>query len=472
MPRIKMQKGYQNEYKVIQTVLPTQAGEKTIKIYVRRKKGNHNIPFINLHFTHKDQTKNGKKHKLLLTPHEADTTLLEGTFIISDDLTNIFGKEKEIELNPLLLGTATQTWERKRIDLTVSIDQKKKIQSNKNTKKYNFIVPRPLRIALMGDSYAAGLGTGAYDLSNADDEPGAYRSSISGFERIVRHLRQDYRIKHINTSYSGAQVLSGQQWNKNVSALVHIDDDDHIIAGSQLRQVDQWLNGDELDYMIISAGGNDMYEKWSGNSGLSLMIQKIITNIRKLDRPAINDRIKKGLATLDKGYSGFFVHLSRHTSYLNTKVILNTYPDLTKDEHGKFANPKKKDGEKAKKYNTYSKEEMKFLYNALFKPLNEMIQKHAYFNNNCTVNDVMRLNKSITFHGLPSKDPWFNRFRDVDWKDQKSKNRPGRSQAFHPTAEGQYQIYFKTLQLTFKKAMQPKHFYQYESDVLLPQSGL
>ncbi len=447
MPRDKMKKGYQNKYKIIHTVLPTQAGEKTIKIYVRRKKENNVMPFIHLHFTHKDQTKNGKKHKLLLTPHEEDTTLLEGTFIISDDLTNIFGKEREIELNSLLLGTATQTWERKDIDLTVSIDL-----NNNNAKKYNFIVPRPLRIALMGDSYAAGVGTGVYDLG----DPDAFRSSLSGLERYKEKLREDYRVQSINTTFSGAQLLEGNE-NKDKfvkSSIIAVPDyaqleeslDNNtepsletydVLDGTQLEQVINWLDQKSLDYIFITIGGNDMYESENGKSGLSKLIRSVLFhNVGDLNSDDY-EKIERGKRTLKIALDLLVQYSKNHSLLKDTKWILNTYPDMTKNEQGNYSD-----------YSTISELELQRVYELVLEPLNQIIITFCEnsINSQFIANDVMEYNPSIKYHGVTSTDPWFNGLSEVLTTNDDHINR-----SFHPNIIGQYEIYYKSLKKVFAK---------------------
>lgn len=91
---------------------------------------------------------------------------------------------------------------------------------------------------------------------------------------------------------------------------------------------------------------------------------------------------------------------------------------------------------------------MKFLYEEVLRPLNNIIETECGRHDFCHVNNVMRLNPEIKYHGMPSIDPWFNRTRDSIAFRNKKKNNPGMSEAFHPTAKGQEEVYYKTLHKT------------------------
>ncbi len=562
---IRPDKSNQKTYKIHQVVLPSKVGEKKVRIYIKRPKNNGGAPKVNLLFSPEALPSQKQSYTITLTPHEADQTLLMGEFIIDDNLTNVFGAKRKGESG--FFKHKSIPWEGETLTLTVSLNEDLNNKKLLSSKTYSFVIPRRMTFALMGDSYAAGLGTGTYDLSDPIYEKGAYRSSTSGFERFIRDLKEDYRIDYINTTYAGAQLLSGneddyigneqdviQDWlskeskldesirseiltlfnsldttpiskdkiiktlsklqNKTrgktkrhlknlietlqdqVSSIIRITNydmleenfDTHIYTeeGSQLNAVSIWLKNRPLDYMILGAGGNDMYENSKGESGLTSLVKRILTNVGELNDPivffnalmrllnpstatvdsltplrsafeiAINaverdqTKIERGLATLLIANTVLFKYMENISHYKDTKVILNTYPDLTKDSYGDYSDIA----------NLTSKNELKYAYDNVFNPLNQIIIKFSTLFNNVHVNNVMDINPGIKYHGLAAKDPWFHYLFDNDLIPQPEKNRPGFSASFHPTAEGQYQSYYKTLKKTFKKIHTKMPIYQ------------
>lgn len=535
------------QFKIIHVSLPKNPGEKFITINVKRLDNNFYKASLKLQFSSEVSTKT-ISHSISLQEHAIDKNLLEATFTIDDNLKNIFYKPISI-LNHSLEGIP--------VTLDIVIVTHMSLEVFSKPQNYTFTVPRPLTIALMGDSYAAGLGTGAYDLSKADTEPGAFRSSVSGAQRFVKRISEEYRVLHIDTSYAGGQLFAGNEkkylgsdlevldtwqvehtdWinddvkhdilvlsrelrenslprdiliskvlmikascntihikthkalnilismlHNQVSSIIAYNNSTSnnqiIIDGSQLRAVSYWLTHRSiepktLDYMILSMGGNDMYEYKNGASGLTLLIERVLFNAKKLNTKDY-ERIQQGHDTFIKALNDFKLHLSEHPLYQDTKVIMSTYPDLTKNNSGTYTS-----------YSTASRYELETVYEEVLKPLNDTIIDFCNTPNNLnfTVNNLEKRNPKIIYYGLTSTHSWFNDFSDVDTKESrefilsllegffipdritnllidyingliisdKNYQDAGLSAAFHPNAIGQYEIYYKTLLQTFNE---------------------
>jgi len=317
-----------------------------------------------------------------------------------------------------------------------------------------FRLPRKLRIALLGDSYAAGLGSEVYDLSDSKEEPAAFRSSASGAELLIKELKQRYRISKCNVSYSGAQLLGGNErsWKakrKFKSSLLW-EQDGSVGPGAQLQQVLDWSQGRKIDYLILTIGGNDMYEDHKGYSGLDRLIRYAVTrNITKEKRKEdFSARIEKGLETLEESFKKFDTLLQQYTNLQKTTLILSTYPDLTKDENGNYK-------EAYSSTFTIKREEMRLIYELMFQPLNHTIAK-ACSRYGWGLNNVMKGNSKILYHGLPSSRPWFHPLDRVGNGSDKD-NTPGNRVSLHPTEKGHKEIYYKTLKKSFYRIHNPGH---------------
>lgn len=330
------------------------------------------------------------------------------------------------------------------------------------SKRYKFKLPRPLRIALMGDSYAAGLGTGVYDLSDPEEEPAAFRSSLSGGELLMRDLQERYRISYIDVTYAGAQLMGGNETSRNAkrklksSLLFDHGNDEGVGAGEQFKQVLAWAGKKKVDYIIMTIGGNDMYEDDKGYSGLDRLVydavKKNITKKRKKEE--FISKVTTGLNTLEEGFVKLKIFLERHESFINSKLILSSYPDLTKDENGDYK-------EAYSQWFTIKKDEMEILYDELFEPLNQKIEDACTLNQ-WKFNNVMVNNPEIVRHGLPSNDSWFHQL-DRAGKGSDKKNEPGNRVSLHPTRTGHNQIYYTTLKKVFTKIHTPIRYIEPET---------
>jgi len=499
MPATKL-----SNFTLHKVILPTSIGEKKITIYIKRESSFQDSPIVQFGFTPEGSTKRPINHIISLKQHETDSDLLKGTFCIEDDLSNIIEKEhhnypgmdiKIAEGQTVALKISLLSAIQKNVEKPLKFD--KSVKANVYMlKELSFIVPRPLRIALMGDSYAAGVGTGVYDISGPDNDPQAFRSSISGLERYISRLREDYRVDHINATYSGAQLLEGNEktkWNgdfkyigssiisiSNYSELEELDNAEQLPLetynteeGTQLKQVTQWLDEKPLDYVFMTIGGNDMYERKNGKSGLSKLINRVLGNIGKLNQRDY-DRITLGKKTLKMALKLLEQHTQNHPLFKETQWILNTYPDITKNENGHYVD-----------YTSISHLEMRRVYELVLEPLNDIIKEFCQKSTNSKfiANDVKANNPLIEYHGVTSTQPWFNDLSEV----QEIKNKtiiniieslliPSRliniiinainkrltndkseaddsiNKSFHPNAIGQYEVYYKSLKKIFEKS--------------------
>lgn len=126
-----------------------------------------------------------------------------------------------------------------------------------NGRVLSFVMPRPLTIALMGDSYASGEGAKGSAWLN---DP-CHRSANSGGELAVRKLkveRKRFEIDYINVTCSGAKLTDFYQ-------SAQLKDDKNPSAGTkqglQVDLVTAWLRAkgyDGLDILLSDGGGNDL----------------------------------------------------------------------------------------------------------------------------------------------------------------------------------------------------------------------
>jgi len=125
-----------------------------------------------------------------------------------------------------------------------------------NSPVYSFVMPRPLTIAYLGDSYAS--GEGAKGSGSWMHEP-CHRSANSGGELAIKKLKQEkkeYEIDYINTTCSGARLLDyfaeAQKVEPGKTA---------VKQGIQVDLVVNWLsskNYDGIDILLADGGGNDI----------------------------------------------------------------------------------------------------------------------------------------------------------------------------------------------------------------------
>ena len=421
---------------ISRVILPKNPGEKQVIVEVRCQIKSARKP--NLSYT----IYNGKSVKtfaIVLEKQDNDKDLYRAIITIKSKYHYVVHTAQAIKPP------------NKTISLSLSLSHKpmsKRILIEK--RHLMFKLPRPLRIALMGDSYAAGLGSGKYDLSNPKKEPAAFRSSCSGGELLMAELKKRYRISYLDVTYSGAQLMGGNESSRKAkrklksSLLFDHDDGEGVVAGEQFKQLLAWTGNKKVDYIIMTIGGNDMYENNNGYSGLDQLIKyavkKDLTKEKKKEK--FISRITTGLDSLKESFVKLNIFLGEHQNLMDSKLLLSSYPDLTKDENGHYK-------EAYSETYTITKEEMKIIYNELFEPLNQEIETACTLNS-WSFNNVMLNNTHIITHGLPSNDSWFHQL-DRFGNGSDRKNKPGNRVSLHPTRTGHYEIYYTTLKKVFLK---------------------
>jgi hypothetical protein len=126
-----------------------------------------------------------------------------------------------------------------------------------NARVLSFVMPRPLTIALLGDSYASGEGAKGTAWLN---EP-CHRSANGGGELAIRKLKTDrkrFEIDYINVTCSGAKLTDFYQ-------NAQLKDESNPGAGTkqglQIDLVSSWLRTkgyDAIDILMADGGGNDL----------------------------------------------------------------------------------------------------------------------------------------------------------------------------------------------------------------------
>lgn len=301
-----------------------------------------------------------------------------------------------------------------------------------DVKDMRFDMPDPIVVFNIGDSYGSGVGIGSYDLHS-----GAKRSSRSGQHRAMTELAGKAPTLVGNFAWSG---------NKLVPDIM--TEDGH--AGRQIREVleqlRQWkrtgaLREERVDYLIVTAGGNDMHRKGLGGLVARLMISVLDPNkavfFRKL-RQELGDAKTNFAARLN----AFDRLLGGTQAFAEARVIYSTYPDLTRNEDGEFDRPPRNALPQTNRLvTTLSKNDMSFAYNKVIDPLNDLIREWRNKNpQRYEVNDVETISRR---HGYPSNDSWFVRARLSEGGI--TQDNLLIADAFHPSAFGHEKIYYETL---------------------------
>ncbi len=160
--------------------------------------------------------------------------------------------------------------------------------------------PTVLRVAFMGDSFAAGEGspnlTGAK--WNGPHTP-CHNSDENGRSAAARRIQTALgpasifagrRLEFIDVACSGA-TINGSIIGENYRGPTPLTPSGPGLVGppipSQVSQVRQWLNGQELDLLIISVGGNDI--------GFGEIVAKCMTPLTSCkDDAALETLIRRG----------------------------------------------------------------------------------------------------------------------------------------------------------------------------------
>jgi len=380
---------------------------------------------------------------------------------ISDYQRSIFVVKQRIKLQEydvdtdgsvLLCASLTFPLERHILGIDVELIQRNKplfmsvVMPDGGSDRFSFHLPMPFFIANIGESYAAGLGTGQYDLVRGD-EVGSYRSSLSGPELVMAYLqehRPEYAIEYINVAYAGARLRSSdgsedkEVSSKKFSSTIIDDEDGQVVYGSQLKQVSAWLANHplkpaSLDYAFLSIGGNDMFENAKGGSGLAnLMKQAFLHAHFEEDSGKRIEKIKRGLTQFSDELAAMAELIQQSDDFKHTRFIYSTIPDSTKNDSGVTYGSSDQGWMKK-----YTAAEMKMIFCKVLLPMNNLIRDFCGQHEHFVLNDVQ--DKALR-HGVVSRDPWFNHLESINNRGEHLKK-----EAFHPNQTGQCEIYYKTL---------------------------
>jgi len=186
-----------------------------------------------------------------------------------------------------------------------------------NSLVYSFVMPRPLTIAYLGDSYAS--GEGAKGSGNWMNEP-CHRSANSGGELAIRKLKQEkkeYELDYINTTCSGARVLDffavAQRTKPGETT---------IKQGIQVDLVNNWLSSksyDGLDILLADGGGNDVGFANVVENGLLSFFKELRNNAQ------LKQDVQRELNRLPETYNLFMNYLESRFSV--GRIVWFNYPN-------------------------------------------------------------------------------------------------------------------------------------------------
>lgn len=179
-----------------------------------------------------------------------------------------------------------------------------------NSPVYSFIMPRPLTIAYLGDSYAS--GEGGKGSGNWMHEP-CHRSANSGGELAIKKLiqeRKEYEIDYKNTTCSGARLLDYFAEAQKVEP-----GKTPVKQGIQVDLVDSWLsskNYDGLDILLADGGGNDIGFGNIVSGGLLSFFQDLSEDAQ------LREDVQRELNRLPESYNLF-------KNYVESKFTVGRY---------------------------------------------------------------------------------------------------------------------------------------------------
>ncbi|MEM7009946.1 MAG: hypothetical protein AAF585_00560 [Verrucomicrobiota bacterium] len=263
----------------------------------------------------------------------------------------------------------------------------------RRTKRFIGRLPRDLTVVYLGDSFGAGTGAKHYDL-NRD----YYRSSRAGQHQAVLDVFSGNRsYQFLNATYEGARLGRG------------ISNRGKDNRPAQLQMMFDWqeeIGIDEVDIMMLNIGGNDL--------GFANIIEEaVISTFEDIqDDEDLHRELARDFVTLRQLYGEFDNLLGELPGGRPQKVIINTYPDPTKNEDAEY------------EYESFiTAAEYRWAFNNLVVPMNNLIREQPWI----TV-DVQNRSRR---HGYGADDPWFHSL----WDDADL------TEVFHPNPKGWREIY-------------------------------
>ncbi|NHN24500.1 hypothetical protein FIA58_002325 [Flavobacterium jejuense] len=195
-----------------------------------------------------------------------------------------------------------------------------------NSAVSSFIVPRPITIAYMGDSFAS--GEGAKGNGNWVDEA-CHRSNKSGGVLAIKKLireRQELEFDYVNTTCSGARVIDYFLVAQPVEPSKNATKQD-----KQLDIVKRWLTNnryEDLDILVADGGGNDIGFGNLVGDGLFSFFRELRTD------KALNQELNRALNNLPDVYESFMNFLNAEVT--PSKIIWMNYPNPLIGEGGRL----------------------------------------------------------------------------------------------------------------------------------------
>lgn len=302
---------------------------------------------------------------------------------------------------------------------------------------------RTYRVALMGDSFAAGEGSPNLSGDKWNSNP-CHRSNENGRSAALRRLQNDIaaantllpdQLQFIDVACSGATIngsILGENYRGVTPLTVNGPGPVNDPIKSQLKQVKEWLNGAELDVLIISIGGNDI--------GFGSVVVKCMTPLTTCkDDAALETLISNGrfgdtetvgLNNLAGAYQNM---KDRFDAEIHPKAVYVVgVPNPLRDQDGRYCH-RYNDGVGIMPTNLldplnspyatfygytigtvspteFDREEAAWVESTLINPLNAKLEQIArnFASSNWKYIDLDYMSR---YHGICSDDAWYNTFK-------------------------------------------------------------
>ena len=289
-----------------------------------------------------------------------------------------------------------------------------------NSPVSSFVMPRPLTIAYMGDSYASGEG-------GKGDEPwendACHRSNNSGGVLAIKKLiteRKDVAFDYVNTTCSGARVIDFFLVAQPVDPSKNVTKQD-----KQLDIVKSWLSRkkyDGLDILLADGGGNDIGFGNLVGSGLLSFFRELRTD------KALNQELNTALDNLPDVYESFMNFLNAEIT--PSKIVWMNYPNPLIGEGDRlcYQHPSACWGILE---NQIANEDWEFINNNIFKKLNDRVAEAATLHGW----DLVDVSKKANGFGVCNCEGYFNTLGQSIMRQGDERG------TFHPNVRGFKVIY-------------------------------